>query len=239
LQWSCPISERWESFSFAEFDAIVSASPSIAHYFKEKKISTFYLQQAFDETILNNVSNYSETEKNIIFIGNFSKYHSYRYEVIEYLLQNEIDIDVYGTVDETVSKNSLLRKKIKPPITGVEMFNLYKQYKIALHVWGGGTEQNGIDWSSFAGAKRNFEITGIGTALLTSYQENLNELFSENEILTFKTKEECLQKIKHYLSQPEELKKIAQAGQQKTLQTHTFINRAKELLQIITKVKGR
>ena len=105
-------------------------------------------------------------------------------------------------------------------------------YKIA-DIHGEGIKNDGIDWSSFSGAKRNFEITGIGTALLTSYQNNLQELFNEDEILTFKTKEECLEKINLYLTQPDKLSTIAKAGQQKTLKEHTFKKRAEDLIDLI------
>jgi len=234
LQWSCPVVERWNNFPFDEFDFILSSSIPLVKDFENKKLKTFYLQQSFDEEILKAVPQNIAPTKDVIFIGNFNP-HPYRAEVLEFLLKNNVKIDVYGTVGESISKNSLLRKTIKPPLHGIEMFSKYKEYKIALHIHGQGTNNNdGIDWSSFAGAKRNFEITGIGTALLSSYQENLKELFEpDKEILIFKTKEDCLEKIKSYLKQPELLKQIAYNGQRRVLREHTFKNRAETLMQLI------
>jgi spore maturation protein CgeB len=232
LQWSCPISMRWEKFFFNEFDFIVSASPSISAYFTKKGIKSFYLQQAFDTEIVAEINN-DNHKSDIVFIGNFSKYHSYRFEIVEYLLQNGVSIDIYGTIDDNFHPGSLLKSKIKAPIIGAEMFDVYKQYKLALHVYGGGTENDGIDWSSYAGAKRIFEITGAGVALITSFQKNLKEMFDDDEILTFNTREECLQIINYYLSNTNELINIAKKGQQKTLSSHTFINRAEKLIYLI------
>jgi len=233
LQWSCPIEEKWKNLSFNKFDFIVSSSTSIADYFSKKGIPSFYWQQAFDKTILDQLSIEISAKKDLVFIGNFTSFHSYRYEIIEYLLQNNINIDVYGDGKDSMPDDSILKLKIKKPLNGIEMFEKYNQYKMALHIYGEGKENNGIDWTSFAGAKRNFEITGIGTTLLTSYQKNLKELFNEDEILTFKTKEECLEKVRYYLNKPIELKNIAQAGQKKTLKEHTFVNRAESLLKLI------
>lgn len=233
LQWNCPVNGRWNNYSFNEFDFIVSSHQSIVNYFREKKIKSYYLQQSFDDSILNILPQEMDAKKEIVFIGNFTVYHAYRLEIIEYLLQNNINIDVHGSVDETMVANSLLKEKIKTPLNGLVMYEKYQQYKLALHIHAHGTENDGIDWSSFAGAKRIFEITGVGTALLTSYQDSLNELFDEGEIITFKTKEECLEKIKYYLSRPDELSKIAKAGQKKTLSLHTFNNRALSLLNLI------
>lgn len=232
LQWSCPISKRWKNFLFNEFDFIVSASPSIVAYFTQRGIKSFYLQQGFDAEIIHNYSS-SNPEKDIVFIGNFSEYHLYRFEIIQYLLQNGVNIDIYGTIDDDSYPGSLLKNKIKAPIMGVEMFDVYKQYKMALHIYGAATENDGIDWLSYAGAKRIFEITGAGVALLTSFQNNLKEMFDDDEILTFKTKEECLKIIRYYLSNTKELENVAKKGQQKTLRKHSFKNRAEELIELI------
>jgi len=233
LQWSCPISEQWKKLAFNKFDFIVSASKPLVDHFRKKDLKAFYLQQAFDEDILNNIDKTNKRLNDVVFIGNFTLGHDYRFEVIEYLLCNKVNIDIYGGGKEKLPKNSLLIKKIKPPLEGINMHNIYNKYKLALHIHGEGIKNDGIDWSSFSGAKRNFEITGIGTALLTSYQNNLQELFNEDEILTFKTKEECLEKINLYLTQPDKLSTIAKAGQQKTLKEHTFKKRAEDLIDLI------
>ncbi|MBS1646334.1 MAG: glycosyltransferase family 1 protein [Bacteroidetes bacterium] len=233
LQWTSPILYQWVHFPFNSFDFIVTASPSIVAYFINKGCNSFYLQQAFDTEVCDIKEN-KAPQKGVVFIGAFTKYHLYRHEVISFLIENGIDIDVYGFISEDVFPNSIIQTKIKPPISGNDMLNVYQKYKLSIHIYGGSTEvSDGIDWASFAGAKRIFEVTGVGTALLTSYQENLKDLFSEDEIITFKNKEECLEKIKYYLAKPNELETMAKKAQQKTLSQHTFVNRAQELLKLI------
>ena len=40
--------------------------------------------------------------------------------------------------------------------------------------------------------------------------------------LTYKSTDECIDKVKWLLSHPNELKQIAEAGQKRTLKDHTF-----------------
>lgn len=233
LQWTCPIVGRWNDFSFRSFDFIVSASEPIVQHFKKLGLKSYYIQQAFDEDILKKVTKKTQT-KDVVFIGNYSLAHETRLLVLEYLLANHINLDIYGSGKEHMPENSLVRKKMQPPLQGIEMYNVYRGYKIGLHIATEGLTSDGIDLSSFAGAKRNFEITGVGTALLTSYQPNLRDLFKiDEEIITFNSKEECLEKIHFYLANKDKLEKIAAAGQARVLKEHTFLNRAKQLLSII------
>ena len=78
---------------------------------------------------------------------------------------------------------------------------------------------------------RIFEAVSSGSFLLTQYTEGLEDYFDlENEISTFKTKEEALFKIKHFLENDEQRESIAQRGYQRYLKDHTSKKRLKELL---------
>ena len=81
---------------------------------------------------------------------------------------------------------------------------------------------------------RLYEATGVGTCLLTDWKPNLHELFEpDKEVVAYQSPEECVEKIKWLLEHPEERERIAQAGQARTLQKHTFAQRAIQLNEII------
>ncbi len=85
-----------------------------------------------------------------------------------------------------------------------------------------------------AGNLRLFEATGVGTCLITDWKRNLSELFEpEKEVITYKTKEECIEKIKWLLMNPLETQKIAKAGQARTLKDHTTENRAELIHELL------
>jgi spore maturation protein CgeB len=77
---------------------------------------------------------------------------------------------------------------------------------------------------------RLFEATGVGTCLVTDWKENLSELFSlDSEVVTYKSVQECIEKIQWLLKNSDRRKEIASAGQRRTLQDHTYANRVNEL----------
>ncbi|MFM6368666.1 MAG: glycosyltransferase, partial [Dolichospermum sp.] len=66
------------------------------------------------------------------------------------------------------------------------------------------------------------------------WKDNLPELFEpEKEVVTYKSVEECIEKVKWLLDHPQEREAIAKAGQVRTLRDHTFDKRAIQLDQII------
>ncbi len=228
LQWTCPV---WKNYPYQHFDFIITAAIQLREYFNSKRIKCYYLQQAFDDALQNQLkSTNTNTQSDVVFIGNFSLGHILRYETLEYVLQQGINLDIYGSGKNYVPEHSKVNKLLKPGLFGLEMYQRYQHSKMAIHIHTTGIENDGINWNKFAGAKRLFEITGAGTLLLTSHQDNIKDLFEiDQEVVTFKTKEELVQKIKYYLAHPQEAAHIAKAGQQRTLVHHSFRARAKEL----------
>jgi spore maturation protein CgeB len=63
---------------------------------------------------------------------------------------------------------------------------------------------------------RNFEITSCGVLMLAKRTAMLTEIFREGiEAVYFDSPEELIEKVRYYLSHPEERESIAQAGRQR------------------------
>jgi len=81
---------------------------------------------------------------------------------------------------------------------------------------------------------RMFEVTGVGSCLLTDNKKNMNELFDvDSEVVAYDNPDDCVAKVKWLLDHEEERKKIALAGQQKTLKYHSVENRCRSVVEII------
>ncbi|MCC7050651.1 MAG: glycosyltransferase family 1 protein, partial [Bacteroidia bacterium] len=81
---------------------------------------------------------------------------------------------------------------------------------------------------------RLFEATGIGTCLITDYKDNMSTLFEiDKEVVTYKNMSDCVDKVKWLLNNPEERNKIAKAGQERALKSHTVKNRVAQVNEII------
>ena len=88
----------------------------------------------------------------------------------------------------------------------------------------------------YAANVRLFEITGVGSCMITDWKRNLNDIFEiDKEVVAFTTGDECIEKIKWLLNHQKERQEIAEAGQKRVLRDHTFKIRAGQLNEIILK----
>jgi spore maturation protein CgeB len=86
----------------------------------------------------------------------------------------------------------------------------------------------------FANNMRLYEATGVGTLLLTDEKENLGELFAPGrETVTYRDEDELVERVRQYLDDDDARRRIARAGQQRTLRDHTYLRRMEELLAIL------
>ncbi len=124
-------------------------------------------------------------------------------------------------VDEQIARRT------RPPVFGIEMFQQLRNARVVFN--------NHIDISPVSASNmRLFETTGVGACLLTDRKENLSELFEpDKEILTYRSAEECVEKVNYILENDEERRSIAAAGQLRALREHTFDNRAARIDEII------
>lgn len=120
-----------------------------------------------------------------------------------------------------------LIKANKGPEFGLDMYHLIKSSKIVLN-------NHGDVAGMYAGNMRLFEATGLGSCLLTDNKTNLTDLFDiDNEIVVYNNNIECVEKIKWLSEHDEERKRIALAGQKKTLEAHTVDIRCRTIEAII------
>jgi spore maturation protein CgeB len=123
--------------------------------------------------------------------------------------------------------NIRLKSFIHSPVFGLDMFQTLQCSKITLN--------SHINLSANSASNmRLFEATGAGTCLVTDAKSNLHELFDlGSEVVTYQTPEECVNKLKWLLENEAQRLQITQAGQQKTLASHTFKSRALILDKIL------
>ena len=132
----------------------------------------------------------------------------------------------YGKTWVDSYSDTLMSHK-KPPVFGIDMLELFMRSKIVLnfHIGVAG---------DYAGNMRMFEVTGVGSCLLTDNKKNMPELFNiDREVVVYDNEEDCISKVKWLLDHEDQRKKIALAGQKKTLQYHTVENRCKAIFEIM------
>lgn len=120
-----------------------------------------------------------------------------------------------------------LLKSNNYPLFGIDMYNLFNISKTVLNI------HVGIA-GDYAGNMRLFEVTGVGSCLLTDNKRNIGELFDiNNEIVVYTSIEDCIEKAKWLTEHEDERKKIALNGHKRTLSSHTVEDRCNLIIDII------
>jgi spore maturation protein CgeB len=152
--------------------------------------------------------------------------------VSDYILPEKIKfnrIKNWEDDEERIQFTKDIEKKINRPVYGLDMFQKIADSKISfnIHIGEAGNQ---------AANMRMYEVTGMGTCLLTDWKEDIKEYFEPDyEIVTYKSKKEALEKVKFLLDNTKEREKIEINGQKKTLKNHTTEDRIKEINQIVLK----
>lgn len=217
-----PRVERYDAY-----DLVVSSLPNLVDYFIAKGIPSELSKLGFEPRVLSKLRKY-DTINPVTFIGSFTKAHSTRNILLEKLCQT-IDIKVWGYGIDNLSKDSPIRQQYMGEAWGLQMYEILHNSRITLN--------SHIDIAGrFANNLRLYEATGVGTLLFTDYKDNLHEIFvPDKEVVAYHDADDCVEKIKFYLSHEGERAKIAQAGQQRTLTEHTYFHRMRELVEIVRK----
>ena len=136
----------------------------------------------------------------VSFSGQVSSYRSYRQETIDHLIDQEIPghikTDNSGRQASHAAYADLLRRS---------KLSINFSYSVSCHQLKG----------------RVFDVMLSGAMLLESENDQISKLFTPmKDYVPFSSKEDLVEKIRHYLSNEQEAEKIAQQGRATTLTSY-------------------
>ena len=138
----------------------------------------------------------------------------------------------YGIEIGRLPNNSL--KEMYPyrcygPVFGIEYYQLLQSSNIVFNM-------HSIAAKNTVDNMKMFEITGVGSCLLTDTGTNMKDIFEEDkEIVVYRSIDEAVEKVSYLLDHPKEAEEIAKAGQTRTLRDHTTMNRCRQIDEILQK----
>lgn len=209
------------------YDVILTASHPLKNQFEGMGIHCAYLPHAFDSRILKGMKR-TKYKHRVIFIGGLTaEEHQPRLRFLSEL-KKRVPIKLW-TREEALLKKSDLRKGYRGEVWGHAMYSVLYNSKIVLNM-------HSTVAGDHAGNMRMYEATGVGSLLLTDEKQNNAELFEVGkEIVTYKDWKDAVKTIRYYLKNEQKRKKIAKAGQKRTLHDHTYEKRCQEMISIFTR----
>jgi spore maturation protein CgeB len=217
-----------EDIDLRPFDLMLSSLPNFVERFRAAGLRAEPFRLAFDPIVLerlkeNAIAPTSPIE--VSFVGSLSPHHPGRHAWLEKLCR-EVPLQNWGPGIEKLAANSPIRNAYRGSAWGLGMYRVLNWSRISVNYH---IELSG----EYANNMRLYETTGVGTLLLTDWKRNLHELFEPGvEVVTYRTPEECVEKIRYFLEHEEERARIAKAGQARTLRDHTYRSRMAELVAL-------
>jgi hypothetical protein len=214
--------------SFRCYDLMISSFPPMVEYFRQQGFSAALNRLGFDSRILARLRP-TQQKFDVALVGSFYDVHSSRVALLNELyarLDRPEIIKVWAPTVDHLPVESPIRRQYMGPAWGYQMYEILNASKMTLNHHG--------DIPPHANNMRLFESTGTGTLLITDWKENLHEMFEPGkEVVTYRTPEECAEKIQYYLTHEAERQTIASAGQTRTLRDHTYCHRMLELVGLV------
>lgn len=206
-------------------DLILTSFPHYVDRFRNMGIDSEYFRIGFEPTVVDRLTPLPD-RYGAVFVGAFEDVHAEGTVLLE-KVAGEVGLDVWGYGIDNVDAGSPLRQKYHGEAWGLDMYNVFCSSRIVINRHSSAAE-------NFANNMRLYEATGVGAFLITDEKDNLGELFEVgSEIESYRDSDELVDKVRYYLAHDDEREKIARAGQERTLRDHTYLQRMKELEQII------
>jgi spore maturation protein CgeB len=216
------------------FDLLVSSFPHFVERFREQGLDSEYLKIAFYAKVLERLQEQgvqpdpaAPREYCVSFVGGLNpRVHGAGTRLLERVV-DDAGLDVWGYGAGALSKDSPIRSRYRGEAWGLPMYEVLANSRIALN--------RHIDLADgYANNMRLYEATGVGALLVTEARRNLADLFEPGrEVVAYDDEDDLVDQLRHFAEHDDERRRIAAAGQSRTLREHTYANRMAELAAML------
>ena len=223
------------------YQLVVTSFPHFVERFRALGVESEYLPLAFPETVTERLAERGVSTRpqaprpyRLAFVGALDPHvHPRGFALLEYVARVE-PMEVWGYGVERAPRDSPLRRSWRGQAWGLEMYGVLARSRVVLN--------RHIDAAEgHANNMRLFEATGAGAALVTEQSPNLADLFeSDREVATYRDEHEAVAVVRRLLGDDDERRRIASAGQVRTLRDHTYSRRMPALAELLeARLAGR
>lgn len=212
-----------------DFDLLLSSLPNFVERFRAAGARAELFRLGFDPIVLERLGPRPEPEHTVSFVGSVSPAHAERVAWLEAICA-ATDIAIYAHGADRLPKDSLIRRRNRGEVWGIDMFRVLAASRITLNRHIGIAEQ-------WANNMRLYEATGVGTLLITDSKANLVEMFEPGrEVVAYESVRDCVDQIRHCIHHPRDAAEVAARGQSRTLSVHGYASRMSQLLSFISSI---
>jgi spore maturation protein CgeB len=199
-----------------QFHVLFTSFPHYVPRFESMGVRAIYLPLAFDPIVLERCGeNLPKRSMDCVFVGGAGSNWRAGTSLLEGIAANIPGFMWFGYGAEQLPRNSALRKAYRGEAWGIHMYRILQEAKIVIN-------RHAEYAEGYANNLRMYEATGCGAMLLT---DNRTAHFAGDEIVTYATPADAVDKIRHYLRQDVERERIAERGQIRTMAEHTYKER--------------
>lgn len=127
----------------------------------------------------------------------------------------------------------ILADHAQGPVSNARSIQLFSRSRISLGF--SGLNERGPDGQRLRHVRvRDYEGPMSRALYFVEYCEELEEFYElDKEVVTFRTPEELVEKVKYYLRNPLEGERVRQAGYERAIRDHTWVNRFHRLFALM------
>ena len=236
-----PFSADYPSYYWRHYLKSIKICDYIFCY-RPKNISDLHSQQIFNCSILkpyfiasNNFetnTDFNSRKHDVVFAGHFED--DGRDETIKHLVDNKINIALFGTGWNESKYAEFFNKKLGPirRLNPEEYNKVLNNSKISLVFL---SKRNNDQYT-----RRCFEIPATGCVMLSERTNELMKLYEENrEILFFDSKEELVEKATFFIANCHLLQMLAKQAKERLFRDkHEVSDRVEELIAVYHQIKA-
>jgi spore maturation protein CgeB len=219
--------------AWSGIDLMLSCAPEAVERCEREGLRAAVLAHAFDPRVLDRLRP-REPRYDVTFIGQLIDAEGFHRQRIQILGQAAARTSLTLFVPRPRrSWRSRVRRLLTgvgsgPPLPGLRpeqvyglaMYQVLRDSRATLNIHADSSPR-------FASNMRLFEATGVGSCLVTDGKENLATLFEpDREVVAYRSGPELVDALRRLAGDPDSARVIAEAGQRRTLASHTFAHRA-------------
>ncbi len=213
----------------ANFDMIFSSLPNFVNYFHLHGLKSAYLPIAFDARVRGQTKNEAR-DIGVSFVGGISPQHNSTIPLLSAIAPAVPELEIYGYGSEHLKSTPQLEELHKGEVWGLDMYRVLNRSNITIN-------RHISIAENYANNMRLYEATGMGALLITDRKDNLGQIFEiDKEVLAYANTDEARDLTLWAIDNPSKAKIVAEAGQLRTMSTHTYSSTIAQLDEELQKL---